>query len=161
MARFVFNLEGVLRQRKHIEQEKQRALAQKHAVLVELEHSLRQMQQNLESSNEDVRQNRLIGRLDMNFITAHRRFLGAMQRQGMVMMQKIALARRTVEEARAELVEAAKGRKAIEKLREKQLERWRADQARKEGAEMDEIGTQLAYRQLTELADLAEGTEPA
>jgi flagellar export protein FliJ len=64
--------------------------------------------------------------------------------------QKTALAGRAVEEARGELVEAAKGRKAIEKLREKQLERWRAQQSRKQLDELDEIGTQLAYHDLSE-----------
>lgn len=150
MARFVFSLEGVLRQRKHIEQDKQRNLALKQTALVELQESLRRMQETLQASNDDVRQNRLVGRLDMNFISTHRRFLAGMQRQGLQLAQKTALAQRAVDEARAELVEAAKGRKAIEKLREKQLERWKAEQSKKQLAELDEIGTQLAYRNLSE-----------
>lgn len=155
MARFVFNLDGVLRQRKRIEQEKQRAMAEKQAVLVELQNALRQMQETVESSNADIRQNRLVGRLDMAFITAHRRFLASMQRQSLSLAQKIALAQRAVEDARAELIEAAKQRKAIEKLREKQFERWRAERARREQAQLDEIGMQLAYH------ELSEGTERA
>jgi flagellar FliJ protein len=150
MAKFVFSLEGVLRQRKHVEQEKQRALAAKQTVLVELQEALRRMQETVQASNDDVRQNRLVGRLDMEFITAHRRFLAGVQRQGLALTQKLALAQRAVDEARMELVEAAKGRQAIEKLREKQLERWRAEQSRREQAQMDEIGTQLAYHNLAE-----------
>lgn len=155
MAKFTFNLEGVLRQRKHVEQEKQRALAGKLAVVVELQNTLKQMQQTVDTSTQDLRENRLVGRLDMSFLAAHRRFMAAMQRQGMAIAQKIALAQRAADEARAELIEAAKGRKAIEKLREKQFERWRAEQARREQAQLDEIGMQLAYH------DLAEGAESA
>jgi flagellar FliJ protein len=150
MAKFDFKLEGVLRQRKHVEQEKQRVVAEKQKVLVEIQNQLRQLQEALQSTNEDVRKNHLVGRLNMDFIAAHRRFLAGMQRQGVQVMQRLALAQRALDEARLELAEAARGRKAIEKLREKQLERWRADQSRRELAEMDEIGMQLAYRRLAE-----------
>jgi flagellar export protein FliJ len=119
VAKFIFKLEGVLRQRKHVEQEKQRKLATRQKQLVELHQVLKQMQLTVEANNDDLRKNRLIGRLDMEFIAAHRRFLTAMQRQAMGIAQKIALAQRSVDEARLELAEAAKRRKAIEKLKEK------------------------------------------
>jgi len=51
--------------------------------------------------------------------------------------------------------EAAKQRKVIEKLREKQFARWREELAKREQAEMDEIGMQLAYQ------NLLEDSEPA
>jgi flagellar FliJ protein len=148
MPKFQFNLEGVLRQRKHIEQEKQRVLAEKQTQLVEIQNALRQLEETVRSTNDDVRQNRLVGRLDMNFIAAHRRFLNGMQRQGLELAQRIVLAQRAVDEARAQLAEAAKQRKIIEKLREKQFMRWRENLARREQAEMDEIGMQLAYQNL-------------
>ena len=37
------------------------------------------------------------------------------------------------------------GRKIIEKLREKQFERWKQEVARKETAELDEVSMQLSY----------------
>ena len=150
MAKFVFKLEGVLRQRKHVEQEKQRILAVKQKQLVEAQNILQQMHRTVEATNDDVRKNRLVGKLDMEFIAAHRRFLTAMQRQAMAVAQKIALAHHAVEEARRELAEAAKQRKAIEKLKEKQFERWRSELSRREQAEMDEIGMQLAYQNISQ-----------
>jgi flagellar FliJ protein len=150
MAKFIFKLEGVLRQRKHIEQEKQRQLAVRQKQLVELHQVLREMQQTVETTNDDLRKNRLIGRLNMEFIAAHRRFLTGMQKQAMGIAQKMAIAQRSVDEARLELAEAAKQRKAIEKLKEKQLERWRAEQSRRESAELDEIGMQLAYQNISQ-----------
>ena len=149
MARFVFNLEGVLQQRKHIEQERQRELAAKQSALVELQHVLQNLEQSVASTNEDVRKNRLTGRLDMPFLAAHRRFLVGMQKQALGIMQRITLAQRAVDEARAHLAEAAKQRKIIEKLREQQFERWKAEQAKRELAQLDEIGMQLAYQNLT------------
>jgi flagellar FliJ protein len=155
MSKFIFKLEGVLRQRKHAEQEKQRELAVKQRYFVELQNALLQLQQTMQGTNEDLRRNHLIGRLNMEFLAAHRRFLVGMQRQLMATAQRIALAERAVNEARLALGEAAKQRKAIEKLREKQLTRWREDLARREQAEMDEIGMQLAYQNIVEDSERA------
>jgi flagellar FliJ protein len=158
MAKFVFKLQAVLRQRKHVEQDKQRQLAQRQSKLLELQNLLLQMQQTVQNSNEDLRQNRLVGRLDMGFIAAHRRFLTGIQRQAVAMAQKIALAQRAVDDARAELAEAAKQRKIMEKLRERQLDRWRAEQSRRELADLDEVGMQLAYQGLTPASNQGSGS---
>jgi flagellar export protein FliJ len=72
-------------------------------------------------------------------------------------VQKIATAQVHVEDARRNLAEAAKQRKVIERLREKQFARWQEDQARREQAAMDEIGSQIGYANVTE--DLALGGE--
>jgi len=55
-----------------------------------------------------------------------------------------------VDAAQAALAEAAKQRKIIEKLKEKSFERWRADVARKEMMETDEIAMQMSYRNAVE-----------
>lgn len=153
MARFVFKLEGVLRQRELMEQAKQRELALKQRQYVELEGALQQLQSAVQMANQDVRENRLVGRLDMSFLAAHRRFLSGMQRRAVELVQRLALAQRGVADARAELAEAAKQRKVMEKLREKQFARWRAEQERRELAQLDEVGMQLAYQNLSELPD--------
>jgi flagellar FliJ protein len=161
VARFIFKLEGVLRQRKHVEREKQRALAFKQQALVGLQAQLQRLQDTVQQANGDVRTNRLVGRLDMQFLAAHRRFLAGMQRQALGIVQKIALAQRAVDESRAELAEAARQRKVIEKLREKQFERWRAEQNRRELAQLDEIGMQLAYENLTGDSPAGSGSSAA
>jgi flagellar FliJ protein len=163
MARFVFRLEPVLRQRERAEQEAQRELAHRQAKLVELQGELKKLDESLRRASDEVRDNHLIGRLDMNFLASHRRFVNAMHRQGLNLVQKIAAAQRAVDEARQLLAEAAKQRKVIEKLREKQLARWKAEQDRKESAATDEIGSQIGYANLVELAEKvitasAEGT---
>jgi flagellar export protein FliJ len=86
-----------------------------------------------------------------------------MQRQAIAIAQKIATAQQQVDEARKAVAEAAMQRKIIEKLREKHFERWRAEIARKELAEQDEIGMQMAYRNLVESdanAEVARGVGP-
>ncbi|MGH7176405.1 MAG: flagellar export protein FliJ [Tepidisphaeraceae bacterium] len=145
MARFVFRLQGVMRQRKLAEQEKQRALAVHQARLNALGEELRQLERSLRAASDDVRNHRLVGVLDLQFLAAHRRFLGAMQKRGMTILQRVALAKRDLDEARVALAQAARETKVIEKLRQRQHDRWRADQERREMIEMDEVGMQLGF----------------
>jgi flagellar FliJ protein len=149
MAKFTFKLEALLRQRKRDEQECQRLLAVQAAVVNAAQEAVRRINETVHAGQEDVRRH-LMGKLDMGFLTAHRRFMGAVQRQVVELVQKVAVANKQLEEARAKLAEAARRRKAIEKLREKQFDRWRIEQARRESALGDEIGNQLAYHHLLE-----------
>jgi len=150
MPRFIFKLEGVLEHRKHIERQKQRDLALLQTQMQQLQTSLRQLDQSMQDAAGDLRRNRLVGQLDMAFLAAHRRFTTAIQRQAMGLVQKMALLQKQTDEARAALAEAAKQRKIIEKLREKQFERWLADLNKRETDQLDEVGMQLSFRQLKE-----------
>jgi flagellar FliJ protein len=154
MARFVFKLRGVLRQREHVEKEKMRALAQCLKLEADCQAEIAQLNDSVQKSNDDMRANHLVGVLNMSFITAHRRFMLAMHRQALSLAQKLANGQQRVTEARLALAEAAKQRKVLEKLRDKQHERWRSEIAAKEMRDMDEIGMQLAYQ-----ASLEDGGE--
>lgn len=145
MARFTFTLQAVLTQRKHVEHQRQRELAVVEAQMTALQNQLRAINDAIKQAGNDLREHHLVGKLDMSYLAAHRRFSIAMQRSAMTFVQKIALAQRQADEARTRLADAAKQRKAIERLREKQHQRWHEQQQRKELAELDEIGMQLAY----------------
>ena len=148
MPRFHFQLEGVLKQREGIERERQRALAVAQAKMQRLEEQLRDLDRAVQAAHADAREHHLVGRLDMAFLAAHRRFIASSQRQAMSLAQSMAGVKAEIDQARVALAEAAKQRKVIEKLRERQYDRWKADLLKKETAEMDEIGTQLAVRNL-------------
>lgn len=145
MARFRFSLEGVLRQRALVEREKQRVVADRQAIVAKLTTELRALDQQMQSATAEVRDHRLVGRLDLSYLAAHRRYALAMQRRAVELARRIASAQVAVEQAQAELVEAARRRKAIEKLREKRLAQWQAEHQRKESSELDEIGMRIAY----------------
>lgn len=142
--KFVFTLQGVLNHRRQIEREKQRALADRVAAVSRLVQELREMDEQVQRSIAELRAHRLTGRLDLAYLAAHRRYTLAMQRRAMEQARRIAAAQQAVDAARVELVAAAKDRKVIEKLRERRYEQWRAEQARKEMAQLDEIAVQLA-----------------
>ena len=139
MAQFNFSLDGVLRHREHLEQQCQRDLAAVQQKMRIAQEELRGLDQAFQASLTDVRQNRLIGKLDMGFLAAYRRHAAAVQRKGTVMAQKMALIQRDIDTAQKKLAEAAKQRKIMEKLRDKQQERWKQELDRKEAADLDEV----------------------
>ncbi len=145
MAKFTFNLEGVLTQREHIERQRQRDLAEAQGVVAKLEQQLKGVEGTQSDALRDLRENRLVGSIDLAFLAAHRRFMLATQKKGMDIVQQIANAQRTVDTARAALIEAAKQRKAIEILRDKRHELWKQEQAKKEMDALDEASMQLVY----------------
>src|SRR5687767_11107813 len=146
MAKFVFNLEHVLRHRRHEEQERQRLLADVQAEMVKLEVKLRELDANVQSNMTDLRDNRLTGSLDMRFLAAHRRFVLAVRQEAMGVVQQMARQQLKVDEAQGNLAEAAMQRKIIERLRVGVHARWRGEQEHKDALQADEVATQLSYR---------------
>lgn len=146
MAQFHFQLEGVLRHRERIEMDCQRQLALAQGEMSRLQAELRALNEHVQATTGDVRDNHLTGRLDLSFLAAHRRYVLGMQRKAIGLIQRAAQQQRTVEEAQKKLAEAMKQRKILEKLREKQHRRWAEALARKEAAELDEITTQMSHR---------------
>jgi flagellar FliJ protein len=143
MPKFVFKLEGVLKQRKHAERQRLLELGVIQKDMTRLQENLRMLDQTVRDAEKDLRENRMTGKLDLAFLAAHRRFAFSMQRKAMALAEQMAGVKIKVDEAQKKLTDAVKRRKAIEKLREKQLERWREDLARAEIHEMDEVAMQM------------------
>jgi flagellar export protein FliJ len=101
----------------------------------------------MQATNDDVRQNHLVGRLDVSFITAHRRFLLGMRQKASALAAALAKAQKETEAARVVMAEAAKRRMVLEKLRETQEGRWREEMGRKEMMALDEVAMQIAFGQ--------------
>ncbi len=161
MARFVFQLEGVLKLRSNIERERQRELALVVRQMQELRDQLAGLDQSVQDSRDDLRRNHLVGRLDLAFLAAHRRFIGSMQARAMTLVQRMAMVQRQIDQARSSLAEAAKQRKIIEKVRERQYQRWMSDLRRRQDLALDEATTQLSFHQLQEQFQMDESGDAA
>lgn len=156
MARFTFQLEGVLRHRERLEKERQRDLAAAQSEMVRLEGELNVLNQEVRKSTSELRENHLVGRLDLSYLAAHRRYMLGMHRKALGLAQKMVGQQRQVDAARTALAEASKQRKVMEKLKERQHQRWAAAVALREAGALDELSTQMSYRKL---AAQAEGGE--
>lgn len=144
MAQFKFPLSSVLKHRERIEQEKQRDLAAIESQMREQQAALDRLNRTVQENVENLKKNRLIGPLDLTYLTAHRRYMLGAQRQATTIAQRMSLIQRQIDDARAALVEAAKQRKILEKLQERQKLRWSEDQARREVAELDDATMRAA-----------------
>lgn len=149
MAKFVFKLDGVLRHRTNVEHQRKRELAGIQAQMTALENELRALDASVRASADDLRKNRLVGKIDLAFLAAYRRYAFDMQRKALGIAEKMAAIKTQVDRAKRALAEASKQRKILEKLRERFLGRWREELQRRDLAEMDEIGMQLGFDQLT------------
>jgi len=143
VPQFRFKLSPVLRQRQITERQKQRDYALTLAALKDLQDQLTTLNQTVTETNTDLRTNRLTGPIDVHFLAAHRRYLLGVQRKAQDLATQIHTAQKTAETARAALAEAAKQTKVLEKLREKQQQRWKEDADRKEMIALDEVAMQL------------------
>jgi flagellar FliJ protein len=148
MPKFVFPLEGVLKQRRYLEQEAQRDLAMCRQELQLAQQELRALELEVHQSKQDMRKNRLLGSINLHFLAAHRRYVISRERKALEIATKIASATKRVEQAQRLLVEASKQRKVIEKLRERAFERFKVGIEKREANALDELTVQQAYEQL-------------
>jgi flagellar protein FliJ len=145
MAKFDFNLAGVLRHREMVEHEKQRVYALAVGEREKAQAEVKAIDESVRTALADLRTNHLVGKLDLPFLAAHRRFMLSMQRQGLLLLEKRQAAQKKVDAAQRELAEAAKQRKLLEKLRERQQNRWAEAEAKKESAQLDEVAMQMSF----------------
>jgi flagellar FliJ protein len=134
-GKFTFKLEAVLEQRKHTEHQRQREVAAAQQRVLSIQAELDALAAVKRASARELRS----GSLTAATLAAHQRFAAAMRHKGAVLHRAITDTRRELAAAQHELLEAAKQRKVMEKLREREHSRWAEDMRRRELAEADEI----------------------
>ncbi|MGB0766196.1 MAG: flagellar export protein FliJ [Phycisphaeraceae bacterium] len=141
MQAFTFRFKAVLRQREAVEQQKQRALAklmhQRNAMLGQL----REMQETISTSKRQAADG-LVGTVDLAAIAGIARYSASCALRGNRVVRELAQLETLVEQARNELMEASKNRKALELLRDRQRQAWELEQRRMEAKRLDEQTTQ-------------------
>jgi flagellar FliJ protein len=145
MPRFQFALEGLLRARRAVEQQHQRAVAAVERERLSLEDRLRSQQQEIVAARQMLRDS-LVGQVDAHALRLHASASIHQMRQAQRMALELAGAHRRLEQARLLLVEAARARRAIELLREGRLAQWRALQEKAETDALDELAVFAAAR---------------
>src|SRR5947208_1512702 len=120
MARFEFRLAALLTHRQQIEKEKQRVMGKIQQEMQALMRQIQETRSRIVAENRTLGAKELTGRLDMQYIAHEKRYVGNLQVKVILSMQKLAGMEQTLAAARADLLAAAKARKVIEKLKEKQ-----------------------------------------
>jgi flagellar export protein FliJ len=139
LARFKFRLQPVLAQREREEKEQMRIVADIERERLDLEARIRACQHRIVAGRQEIAASLGGGRVD----------LGAARLQAGATLRDDQDARRAVLElagvmkrlaaARGDLAAASARRRAIELLRDRELERFRAEGARRETMELDDL----------------------
>jgi len=139
VPRFTFKLEGVLEQRKNAERQRQRDVAAAQQMLLKLQAELDALAAVSRSSAMELRS----GRLSAAALAAHQRFILSMRHKSKALRQQQGVAERELHDAQAALTEAAKQRKVMEKLREREHVKWAEMQRRRDAQEADDVARQI------------------
>lgn len=147
MAKFVFKLEPVLKQRQMIEDQKQRELAKliRHRMI--FHNQLRSIQGELSDSKRQLSDG-LVGNVDMTRVSQFARFSGQSQVRAHTIVRQLAGLETRITDAQKQLVEAMRQRKALDLLRDKQYQAWKRTQLRREASRLDDLATQSYTRQV-------------
>ncbi len=140
--------------RKEAEKEKQRKVGRIMQEESEIMAKIRGMEQTIRDQTRFLATQKLTGTLDLTYITQGKVYVGNLNLRIIQAVQQLAAVKQRLKLAQAELLDAARAKKVLEKLKEKQYRRWQEDLARKEAAFMDEIGTQLALRRMNEESEI-------
>lgn len=146
MAGFVFRYETLLQHRRRIEDERQRDLAKLMRGRMLFLDRLRGMQDTIRQSKHDMGAS-LTGKVDLSQVSQFARYSQTCAQQGREIVVKLAGLEKQIDAAREQLMEAVRQRKALELLRERHLEEWKFEQARKEAIELDDLATQRYVRE--------------
>lgn len=142
MPRFRFALDRVLERRIDDEEARRRALAAIEARRRGLEEALRGRQAEIAAGRSEWREG-LVGEVDAEALRHNARAaLGLVRRAHRTVLELAAL-EKPLARARAELVEAARARRALELLRERRLAAHLAEENRREQVELDEFGMRV------------------
>jgi len=144
MKKFRFALEPVLEQRRRVEEAKQQIVAQRVAELQKAEDALRDLHGQYAKNSETLRDgHQRFCTEDLRLYYAHLEYLDrAITTQHAIVAQR----KTALDRARGELLEAAKERKAIEKLKERKHAEWVANAARIEQNELDDSNARRFVR---------------
>lgn len=145
MARFAFRFARLLWLKETREKERQRELA---AALREAEAAqaaLEDVERRLLERQRKAR-HALEGPVDPWRLLLASEDLARLREQRLAAEERLSESRRQVKERRQELLEAAKERKILEALRERDYEAFRSEEARREQRYMDELAQQTGER---------------
>ncbi|MBN1345966.1 MAG: flagellar export protein FliJ [Phycisphaerae bacterium] len=145
--RFKFRLETVLKIRKQREDAAKRVVAERLRQVAAVQDETAALQRQMDQEIAGFRQSHSAGRIDITVTRRHRHWLIHLD-QGILMAHgRLAELHRALAGDRAILTEARKQVRILEKLEERQRERYRQELTRDEARENDEIGNALYLRQ--------------
>jgi flagellar export protein FliJ len=145
VPKFRFELEAVIKQRLAIERQKQLVLADLERMRLVLEDKLRGFQASITAEKNDLRETLApasqpgAASVDLRHVRMQANMSLHLVAKAQQAVFQLAALHRRLDAARKDLLAATTRRKAVEKLKERRYELWRAEQASLEARVLDEI----------------------
>jgi len=152
MKKFSFRLQPVLKLREQQEEQKKRAVGILQNEIAEQQRQALAMAQMVKEQGQILKHNFSQGKVDVNWISYYQCYVSNMQRNIAEKINNVAQVQKKLIKARAELAEAAKQTKIIEKLKEKRKQRYDKQLQRRETLEQDELANNMFYRRESSIA---------
>ncbi|MBP7933858.1 MAG: flagellar FliJ family protein [Phycisphaerae bacterium] len=139
--RFTFRFETMLRIRRQREDERKRIVASRLREIRNLQKYMASLEQQIHDELRAIRIGRQPGTIDMQQIIRHRQWLGCLHKSVLEGQAKARFLEAELARERADLADAAKQRRILEKLKERQWEQHRSEQDRVEALAADDLTT--------------------
>lgn len=143
MKKFKFRLEPLLKLRKAHEDEKKRAVGVLLSEIHEQQRQALEMDVQLQQEGDLLKEQYMQDNIDLDWVSHYRRYVSSVQHAINQRIDNVTKIQGSLNHARAELAEAAKQKKILEKLKEKKQKRYHAELRRQESRAEDEMATQV------------------
>jgi flagellar export protein FliJ len=149
VAKFRFNLQPALEQRQRIEETKMRVVADIERERVSIEAAMRETQAHIDRGRDDLRDHLGRSGAPATDIRSVRMQTGAILHLEASLRRRVleyAGVLKRLERARADLMLATVARKAVDALKTRRFDEWRAGMSKAENAAVDELAVMRAAR---------------
>ncbi len=139
--RFVFRLETLLKIRQQREERHQRIVAGRLRQIHQTHRQIADLEQQMRAGQDAIRDNQRPGRIDLQQAIHYRHWIGHLHKNVLEAQAHLGYLEAELVRERAALAEAAKQRKILDKLKERQWQRYRENEDRRDVNEADEMST--------------------
>jgi flagellar FliJ protein len=144
MAKFDFKFEALLKLRKMKQDQCERNLAERTKLFLQSRKQVEQVQNQITSHYEEIRQHQLQPQIEVGGLLADRRYLAHLQQIRLHQISALARSQQLLNTARAQLAEAKKQTDIMAKLKEREKEKFRKELLKRETIELDDLANAKA-----------------
>jgi len=157
MKNYKFRLEPLLRLREQKEREKQRVVGSLAGEIAEQQRQALEMASAIRQEGEVLKEQHSRGEVDVKWMGHYLMYVSHMQHGIQKRIQTVGEIQKKLAAARLDLAEAAKEKKILEKLKEKQHKRFLSAWEHYERGRMDEMSTSQYLRQTRAVSQTVNG----
>ena len=146
--RFQFRFETMLKLRRRREDEHKQVVAERLRQIRAVREKIASLEDQVQQQTDAIRGHTSAGTIDLQQVMRNRHWLGHLHKGILEAQARTRFLEARLAQERVQLAEAAKQRRMLEKLKERQQERYTHEQNHRDTRELDEMATvRFVYEQ--------------